>query len=41
MSLADVAAVAGFADQAHLNRESRALTGQLPSVFLATNTWSR
>ncbi len=33
-SLAALAAEAGYADQAHMSRELRALTGQSPSVLL-------
>ena len=32
--LADLAVVAGFADQAHLSREVRSLTGRTPSAYL-------
>ncbi|WP_372494350.1 hypothetical protein [Actinoallomurus purpureus] len=34
-SLADLAASAGYADQAHLGREARALSGLTPSALLA------
>jgi AraC-like DNA-binding protein len=34
-SLVDLAASAGYADQAHLSREARALSGLTPSVLLA------
>jgi AraC-like DNA-binding protein len=34
-SLADLAVGAGFADQAHLTRDCRFITGQTPSAFLA------
>ena len=33
VTLAELAAAAGYADQAHLSRESRALTGRAPSAF--------
>ncbi|MFB9907910.1 AraC family transcriptional regulator [Allokutzneria oryzae] len=32
--LADLAVIAGFADQAHLSREVRSLTGRTPSAYL-------
>jgi AraC-like DNA-binding protein len=34
VSLADIAAVAGYADQAHLSRDCKAVTGETPSEFL-------
>lgn len=34
VSLADIAAHAGYADQAHLSRECKAVTGKTPSAFL-------
>ena len=34
VSLADIAAHAGYADQAHLSRECKAVTGQTPGAFL-------
>jgi|APCry1669189241_1035207.scaffolds.fasta_scaffold30064_2 AraC-like DNA-binding protein len=34
ISLADIAAHAGYADQAHLSRECKAVTGQTPGTFL-------
>ena len=34
VSLADIAAQAGYADQSHLSRECKAVTGQTPSAFL-------
>lgn len=34
-SLADVAAIAGYADQPHLNRDFRELTGTSPTVWMA------
>ena len=39
-SLAGLAHAAGFADQAHLTREMRALTGQLPTTLVACNPQS-
>lgn len=33
VKLAELAAAAGYADQAHLSRDSRALTGRAPSAF--------
>lgn len=39
-SLAHLAQIAGFADQAHLTRELRALTGQLPSTLATGNPQS-
>lgn len=33
VTLAELAAAAGYADQAHLSRDSRALTGRAPSAF--------
>ena len=39
-SLASLAQAAGYADQAHLTREMRALTGQLPTTLLANNPQS-
>jgi len=33
VTLAQLAAAAGYADQAHLSRDSRALTGRAPSAF--------
>jgi len=33
VTLAELAGAAGYADQAHLNRDSRTLTGRLPSAF--------
>ena len=40
MSLAHLAQAAGYADQAHLTRELRALTGQLPSTLATGNPQS-
>lgn len=34
ISLADIAAHAGYADQAHLSRDCKAVTGRTPSAFL-------
>jgi AraC-like DNA-binding protein len=34
LALAEVAAVSGYADQAHLTREVKALAGVTPSVLL-------
>jgi len=34
--LAGLAACAGYADQAHLSRECRAITGETPSALIAT-----
>ena len=34
VSLADIAARAGYADQAHLSRECKAVTGETPGAFL-------
>jgi AraC-like DNA-binding protein len=34
VSLADIAAQAGYADQAHLTREAKAVTGRTPTEFL-------
>jgi AraC-like DNA-binding protein len=39
-SLAHLAQAAGYADQAHLTREMRALTGQLPTTLVAGNPQS-
>lgn len=39
-SLAHLAQIAGYADQAHLTRELRALTGQLPSTLATGNPQS-
>lgn len=39
-SLAHLAQAAGYADQAHLTREMRALTGQLPTTLAAGNPQS-
>lgn len=39
-SLASLALAAGYADQAHLTRELRALTGQLPTTLVAGNPQS-
>jgi len=36
-SLAEIAAVAGFADQSHMTRAVRALTGQTPGDWLRSN----
>src|SRR5215469_6290686 len=36
-SLAEIAAVAGFADQSHMTRAVRALTGQPPGYWLRSN----
>lgn len=36
-SLASLALAAGYADQAHLTREMRALTGQLPTTLVTAN----
>ena len=36
-SLAEIAAVAGFADQSHMTRAVRALTGQPPGDWLRSN----
>jgi AraC-like DNA-binding protein len=35
LDLANLAAAAGYADQAHLNREARRLTGLTPKTILA------
>ncbi len=39
-SLASLAQAAGYADQAHLTRETRALTGQLPTTLVTGNPQS-
>ena len=39
-SLANLAQTAGYADQAHLTREMRALTGQLPTTLVTGNPQS-
>ena len=39
-SLANLAQAAGYADQAHLTREVRALTGQLPTALVSGNPHS-